>query len=198
MSDDFKQAELGSNIFINTDILINYENKNGKFVNLFELNKNDLDFLLNTGDLRDEDGKYLGKLYKNKIIQGKSKSLTSGRKYETKRIPNKFWLKHGDKLLLCVSAEEPGKWVITGVFHIKVGEKEKLVRIEITDTEATVFERIKSEDQITKEMNVDFVKCGEFSNNSIIGMGGIKISGYKDDKGEEKDEGLGITFGFHK
>lgn len=104
----FPEADLGTNTFKNCHYVVYYETRNGKFENLFTLEESDLDFLLTTSSIRDENGRYLGKLIRNKISPSEKGSLTSGREYETKRVPNKFWLKDGDTSILSVRADTPG------------------------------------------------------------------------------------------
>jgi hypothetical protein len=193
MSDEFHRVELGSNTFISTDKLIYYESKSGNFVNLFDLKKNNQDFLLTT-KITDENNKFLGKLYKNNFVPTTDKSLLVGRKFETKRIPNEFWLKDCDKVLINVKASNDD-WIINGIFHIQVGKNKKIVKIEITDTKTTIFERVKHEDPVTKADIMTFDKPVTLSNSTIMGRGGIKISSTKEN-GKEKDEGLDIAFGF--
>jgi hypothetical protein len=193
MSEEFVKAELGSNTFISTDKLIYYESKSGNFVNLFDLTKNNQDFLLTT-KITDENNQFLGKLNKNNFVPTTDKSLLIGRKFETKRIPNEFWLKDGDKVLVSVKASNDD-WIINGIFHVQVGKSKKIVRIEIRDTETAIFERVKQVNPVTEDDISIFKDIVTFSNNIITGRGGIKISSSKKD-GKETKEGLDILFGF--
>lgn len=169
---EFSEIDLGSNTFKNSRNVVYYETRNGKFENLFTLELSDLDFLLTVNSIRDEKGRFLGKLVRNKVIQHKS-SLTSGREYETKRVPNKFWLKDGDTTLLSVRADTPGQWIINGVFYIKVGKEEKIVKIEITDKETIISNQIRlSNNEIERANGIQLFST---ENGGIsFGLGGSK------------------------
>lgn len=185
---EFNEADLGSNKFVNSRYVIYYENRNGKFENLFTLEENDLDFLLTTESIRDESGRHLGRIWRNKVIQPEEGSLTSGREYETKRTPNKFWLKNGETLILSVRAETNGLWIINGIFHVKVGKKERIVKIEVTDSETIISSQIISKDPVTHEEIISFVNPIQLSNNEVKNSGGIKIS--------STENGISFSLGF--
>lgn len=194
MSEEFSKAELGSNTFINTDKLIYYESKSGNFVKLFDLTKNNQDLLLTT-KITNENNQFLGKLNKNNFVSTTEKSLLVGRKFETKHIPNEFLLTDGDKVLISVKASN-NDWIINGIFHVQVGKNKKIIRVEIEDTETSVFERVQCLDPVTGVYNTIFKDIVTFSNNTIIERGGIKILSSRGDDGKETDEGLDIVFEF--
>jgi len=194
MNEEFNKVELGSNISINTDKLIYYESKSGNFVKLFDLTKNNQDFLLTT-KITDENNQFLGKLNKNNFVPTTDKSLLVDRKFETKHIPNEFSLKDGEKVIISTKASD-NDWIINGIFHVQVGKNKKIVRIEIKDTETSIFERVHCVDPVTEADITIFKDITTFSNSTIIKRGGIKILSSRGDDDKETNEGLDIVFEF--
>lgn len=153
---------MGSDHFEGVYSPIYYEARNGKLEPLFTLDKSGKDLLL-TAVIRDEDGKFLGKLYRNNFTPNSDKSYTSCRKFETKCVPNVFLFKDGDTELFRAEIKEDGFCSIKGIFHTRVGKEEKVMKIEVNDSETVIYNSVKNSDG-----TLTFVNMGTLSYNYMI------------------------------
>lgn len=158
---NFADVKVGADHFENSYSPISYDDGDGKFKPLFILEQNiDTQEVFLSTKIRDKDGRFLAKLYRNNFVPQGDPALNGEREFQTKRIPNTFKLirKKDCAVLFYAKAEIVNSWKVNGVFHVKLGDA--VTKIEITDL-ATVI----SND------NYDITTC-----NNKINAGGIKIS----------------------